>query len=318
MADSITTVHLIRRGRTAASARAHYLRSGQGAREVIARLVEELTAVGSGALDGKLVVRVDGSAAAAAAGTVVVDQSNCTAGDKLLVGVPGVPPVVLTCVATDDEVTAGAGEWSIETATDTAAGASLATAINGHPLLSRYVSAVNTTGSVAITAVHAGSGGNDIAISKKVTTANALTITAMSGGADPGQRPTLTVTFNTDTKALAADDTVSIGAVTFTWKTSGASGESQINYANVDATDATSFAEAVNDHSKLEGLVSAEADSGVVTLTWLGDPRMSQLVSLAKSETNSGAMTLSATAFAPLTTETYGGTEPREFALGAP
>lgn len=318
MADSIVTVHVISRGLTAASDRDRLLRSGQGAREVAEAVRERLTAVASGALSGKLVVRVDGSAAAAASGTAAVTAASCTAGDRLIITVPGYPSYALTCVATDDEVTAGAGEYSIETATDDAVGASIETAINGLAGLNQHVVADNTTGSVAITAIHAGTIGNGITLAKDVTTAGAFTLTQPTGGADSGQRPTATITFNTDTNALAADDTIAIGAVTFTWKNGDASGESQIDYANVDATDAASLVTAVNGHSKLEGLVFAESSGGVVTLTWLGEPRLSQLVTIVKAETNSGAMTLSDAAFAPLTTESYGGTVPREFSLGAP
>lgn len=315
MADAITTLHLIRRGRTAESQVAHLL--GRGARETIAALQNDLAGVASGAHDGKLVVRVDGSAGAVAAGTVVADQSNCTAGDALIITVPGFPAYVLTCVATDAEVTAapGTGLWSIETATDDATGASLEAAINSMPGLMAAVVADNTSGSVAITARVAGSLGNSIGITKDVTTSGALTITAMTGGANPGARPTATATFGT--ADVANDDTISVGGVTFTWK-AAPSGENQLETSATQATAASRFAAGVNAHSKLKGLVSASVDTAIVTLTWLGDPRTAQLISLARTEANAGSVTWSAAAFTPLTTESYGGTAPNVFAMGAP
>lgn len=317
MADSIVTVHVISRGLTAASDRDRFLRSGQGAREVAERLSERLTAAASGALSCKLVVRVDGSAAKAAAGTVVVDQSDCAAGDKLIVAIPGLPPFTLTAVATDAEVTAapGTGLWSIETATDDATGEQLEAAINNMHGLSAHVTAVNTSGSVAITARHAGTVGNGIRFSKVEATPTALTLTQPSGGADSGQRPTATATFGS--ADVANDDTISVGGVTFTWKAAPV-GENQLETSATQATAAARFAAGVNAHSKLQGLVSAAVADAVVTITWLGDPRTAQLIALARAETNSGSVTWSATAITPLTTESYGGTAPRQFPLGAP
>lgn len=313
MADAITTLHMISRGRTAASAAERHLEGG--AREIAARLVEDITGIASGAIPGKFAVRVDGSAAAAAVGTVVVDQSNCTAGDLLLVSIPGIPPVKLTAVADDDDATSGSGNWSIETASDDTTGEQLEACINTHPVLSRYLTAVNTTGSVALTANYAGTGGNAIGLAKDVTTAAALTITAMAGGADAGQRPTGVASFGS--ADVANDDTVSIGSVTFTWK-AAPSGENQIETSTTPATAATRFAAAVNAHSKLEGLVSASVDDDVVTITWLDDPRTGQLVTTSATVANSGSLAWTDTFLTPLTTESYGGTAPREFPLGAP
>lgn len=316
MAEPITTIHLARHGSTVPSAVERFLRPGLGARETIEELRRELSAIASGAAPGSLVVRVDGSAAAAAAGTVVVDQSNCTAGDALIIRVPGYPAFRLVAVADDDDVGASDGTWSIETATDDATGAQLAAAINAHHLLSKFVSAVNTSGSVAITASHAGSGGNDISLTKDVTTSAALAITAMAGGADASERPSLTITCGS--ADVVEDDTVSIGAVTLTWKDAPSGDESEVDVSTTPATAAANLGAAINGHSKLEGLVSASVDGAVVTLTWLGDARSSQLVGVSRAETNSGSVTVSAAAFAPLTTESYGGTAPRQFALGAP
>ena len=313
MADAITTLHLTRRGRTAEAQAAHVL--GRGARETIAALQNDLAGVASGAYDGKLVVRVDGSTGAAATGTVVVESDDTTAGDALIVALPGLPAVSLVAVATSAEVTAGDGTWSLQTATDTAKAQSLRDAINNHHLLGSRLLATESSGTVTITARVAGSLGNSIGITKKVTTAGALTITAMSGGADPGVRPTATATFGT--ADVANDDTISIGGVTFTWKAAPAN-ESQIQTSTTEATAASRFAAAVNAHSKLKGLVNASAPSAVVTVTWLGDPRTAQLVTLARTEANSGSVTWSAAAFAPLTTESYGGTAPNVFAMGAP
>lgn len=315
MADSILTLHLVRRGCTPGSLAEKILGSGgaMGARESFARITEQLAGVASGALEGRAIVRIDGSLQAAASGSVACTYGSSTAGDRLFISIPGMPPFTLTAVA--GTAVAASGQYSLATATDTAVAQSLRDAINAVARLNELVSATESAGTVTITADVVGTAGNDIAMAKSVTTAGALTITAMSGGADAGQRPTATATCGTAN--ITADDTISIGGVTLTWKASAAS-EDEVTLSATEATAATNLGAAINAHTKLQGLVSASVATAVVTVTWLGDPRTAQLVSLARVEVNSGSVTWSAAAFTPLTTESYGGTAPLSFAMGAP
>lgn len=74
-----------------------------------------------------------------------------------------------------------------------------------------------------------------------------------------------TITFS----SIANNDTVTVGTVTFTAKTSGASGATQFNIGGSDTNAGTNFAAAVNAHSTLSPYVSASAASGVTTITSL-------------------------------------------------
>lgn len=61
-------------------------------------------------------------------------------------------------------------------------------------------------------------------------------------------------------------DTLVIGPVTMTYKTSAAN-ESQVTIATTDTTDAAAMVTKINAHSVLSGLVVASNASGVITLT---------------------------------------------------
>lgn len=93
--------------------------------------------------------------------------------------------------------------------------------------------------------------------------------------------------------SIVADDTVVIGNVTLTWKSSAAN-ENQVTIGASDTAAAANLAAAINAHSKLSGLVSASSSSGVCTITYPGADRTAALIGL--SETGSGVV-LSATSF---------------------
>lgn len=312
MADALTSIHLVHRGRDVASVASRYLRSGQSDRDAIGLAIEDLIAVQTGARDGRIELRCDGSSAAAASGTVVCDVSNATAGDKLVIRVPGFPPYVLTAV--NGSPTYADGEVDMSVGTDSLYGDELVSAVSALPGLKDAVSASNASGTVTLTASRAGVTGNAITVVKAVTTAGAWTITAFSGGAEPGSLATGAVTIASTGTNIAADDTVTIGSVTFTWKASP-SGENEVAFVNTTATDAAALAAKINAHSKLQGLVDAEASAGVVTVTFRGDPRSGELVATSRTETNSGSVTWGASALASGSSEAYGA-DPRTFALG--
>lgn len=316
MADTIVcATAILQRGQDPASWEDRLLKDTSARHEAVTNLSAMLEGIANGTLGAKLTVRVDGSTGAAAAGTVVVESDDTAEGDQLLVTIPGFPTVALAAVLTDEEVVTGGGQWSLETATDTAQAQSLRDAINNHPALRKHVVATESSGTVTVTALRAGTGGNNIVLAKDVATAGALTITAMASGADIGDAPDATCTFGSAN--IANDDTIRIGSVLFTWKAS-ASNENEITSSSTEATAAANFLAKVNAHSQLNGLILATADSSaVVRLTWLGDPRSGELIYLVRTETNSGSVTFSAATLGSGSTEAYQAA-PKTYTLGAP
>lgn len=94
--------------------------------------------------------------------------------------------------------------------------------------------------------------------------------------------------------SVAADDTVTIGGVTFTAKASP-SGSVQFSQAGTDTQDAASLAAKINAHSTLSQIVSATSASGVVTVTCRVKGVIGNFITLAST---GGTMTLSASALA--------------------
>lgn len=88
----------------------------------------------------------------------------------------------------------------------------------------------------------------------------------------------------TFTGAPSNDETLSIANVTFTAKTSGASG----NEFNIDGTNntAANLAAAINASSDLSKIVSASAASGVVTLTAHVPGKAGNAIELSESLSN--------------------------------
>lgn len=120
------------------------------------------------------------------------------------------------------------------------------------------------------------------------------------------ERPTSTIAITHAN--VTADDTVSVGGATFTWKAS-ASGEDQVTIgANVTA-DGDNLAAKINAHSKLSGLVSAVNAAGTITITYLCDPRAALNMVLATSDATAHTLTqpnmATATLAAVQTTRTY-------------
>lgn len=107
---------------------------------------------------------------------------------------------------------------------------------------------------------------------------------------------------------VAADDTVTIGAVTLTAKASPAN-ENQFSQAGTDTVDAASLVSKINAHSVLSKVVFASSESGVVTITSLVKGLIGNQIALASSDGTtlavSGAFLAGGTGGATTTAATY-------------
>jgi hypothetical protein len=290
MAGSVFTLTVTEPGIPPA-AMANRLLNTPSAQDTLRAVQNELERIAGGTRGAKYSLVVESSAAAAATGSITCVAASLAAGDKLIWTIPGYKAVVFTVVATDAEVTAapGTGLYSKETATNTAVGDQLVAAIAAHPLVGKYVVGVNTTGTVALTARKLGTAYATIGLNKELATAAGHVITAFSGGANEGKRATATIVL--DQSKLTADDTLRIGATTFTWKAS-ASGESQVTIGASSTAAGDNLVAKINAHSGLAGLMSAVNVTGTVTITWLGAPRTGEQIYMVKSEATPDAMTL--------------------------
>lgn len=269
-----------------------------GTHSAIGRLINLLNAMASGTHPGIVRVRTDDSTGTAASQAATVAQASFTAGDKLVITVPNVQPLVYTAILTGTPVY---GDLTFKAATsDTATAASLAAAINADQRAQR--AGITATASVAVCTISApkGSAGNAILAKKFVTTSGAFSLAnsgAFTGGHDPGVKSVSTLALS---GALTANDTVTIGGVVLTAKASP-SGESEFAATVSAAADGAALVACVNAHSKLKGIVLASGTS-TVTLTFQVGGRMGTLVTVAKS---AAAITLTGANFAPLTTDVY-------------
>ncbi len=278
-----------------------------GRAPVLRELLAIITALAGGQMRGRLRLSIDDSAGVKASGTIACSRSNSAAGDKVAIG-----EVLLTVV--DGAADATLGQFSRDTS-DTAMATSLVAAINAYGPFKNVVgvTATSSTGTVTVTARQAGSPGNGITLKEAAANASAFTLSGstLSGGIDAGARQSVTATFS---GVGTANDTLTIGAVVLTLKAS-AGNEDEVTIGGSATATAAGVAAAINANSKLNGLVSASAASGVVTITLGFGGRLGRLVSIAKSST---AITLSAASFAPSTTETAVTTAPLSYDFGVP
>lgn len=317
MAASVISLHLTTSSLDPTSAaQRHTPAVGISSYDAIERLEHALMAAKSGSMNGKLVVRVDSSAAVAATGDITCVAASLAAGDQLFIKPPGAAAYAFTLVATDAEVTASptTGLYSKQTNTNNAIATSLTSAINNHAGLSRYVTATDATGHVTLTAANGcpGASGNNIVVTKKVATAAGHVITAMSGGVNAGALAVATVVL--DQSKLTADDTLRIGSTTYTWKASAAT-ESQVTIGASSTAAGDNLAAKINAHSTHQGLLVASNASGTVTITCYAPPRVAEQIYMVKTENVSGAMTL--TQMAGPATDSVGGTSPATYSVGA-
>jgi hypothetical protein len=312
MASAVTTVTIVHNTREPVATTVDRLQR-PAANDAMAAVARELDAIAAGTTrGGKVTIAVDATVGTAPAGIVVVDKDHTTAGDQLLITLPSFPTVSLVAVALTATVTASphTGLWSLQTATSDAQGASLASAINNHSLLGKYLSAANSSGTVTITSLRLNTIANGIVLGKKITDSAGLALTAFTGGSRAGSRAVATVVI--DESKLTANDTLQIGKTTFTWKASAAAeGEVTIGVSSTAAGD--NLLAKVIAHSALKGLISGTSVTGTVTLTWLGPPRTGEHVYMVKVENTPSAMTL--TQMATPSTESYG-SQPVTYTMG--
>jgi hypothetical protein len=111
--------------------------------------------------------------------------------------------------------------------------------------------------------------------------------------------PTITITYAN----ITAGETIVIGNVTLTWAASAAN-ENEVTIGANLAADTTNLTSAINVHSKLKGMFTASGvtATGVVTVTYCGDPRLGYHIGL--SETGD-AVAVSGSNFALDTTDVY-------------
>jgi hypothetical protein len=319
MADSLLNLTIgLLEAPASVSERALFASADYHSSEGRARLVRELA--GLIAHDSRVRARVDSVTRGAAEGSVAIDISDGTVGDKLRIHIPGEPVQEISIGATAD-ASAAAGILDASAASDTASGAELVAIVEANRVLSRYLTASNASGTVTLTAKEPGSWADGITMVKEVTTGGVFTLTQFSGGDDVLAKPSMTVTFGAPD--IAADDTISIGARVYTWVAS-ASADGQITLSTTPATAATNFADAVNADTNLTGICSATRDGAVVTLTFDGDPRLAQHIGVDYTETNAGSVVLGGETTGGATSETptlgttvTGSSTSRSFGAGA-
>jgi hypothetical protein len=113
--------------------------------------------------------------------------------------------------------------------------------------------------------------------------------------------------------ALTADDTIVIGPVTLTWKAAAAN-ENEITIGGDDAESAAALAAAINAHTDLGGMVTAESDGvDVVTITGALPGNLCRY-GISRTETNATAMVLSAAVLGGVTSAVE--STPRSYSRG--
>jgi hypothetical protein len=272
-------------------------------RVILQRLINLIAAIFAGGARTRLRIGVDDSIGVQATATITCTQATCTAGDKIWID-----GIALTAVASGPDVTLG--QYSIQTS-DAAVATSIGAAINGYaPFRGRYTAGVGSN-VVTVTRFEAGTPGNAVRIFKDLTNPAGLTLSGatFTGGRDPGDKQSLTAALS---GVIANNETVTIGSVVLTGKSSAPSGESQFLCAVSAASDGAALVACINAHSKLRGLLLASGTSTPL-LQLLEGGRYGALISVSKVCTN---MTLSASSFAPTTTETFAAA-PVEVAFGA-
>ena len=190
-------------------------------------------------------------------GTIVVATGNMTSGDTVTIN-----SVVLTAETTP---TTGV-QFKVGSAAATTA-QNLCNCINNNQIAigatATFANGPSTSSTITVTALAAGTAGN-LTWSQSGSNVTLTPASALSGGANGPVAATSTWTFSST--GPTNNETCTVANVTFTAKTSGATGN-QFNISATPATVAANFAAAINGSTSLKGAVTASASSGVVTLT---------------------------------------------------
>jgi hypothetical protein len=256
----------------------------------------------------KLRVRTDSCVATQASLTLAVTQANIAVGETLTIVVPGWGGYKIAAVTSGADVTLG---QFVSQTSNAVTATNMAAAVNGMLGLKDLVSATTDSGNLILTARLYGTAGNSYTAIDGTT--NGLTPAggSFASGVDASGQVTATiacVVANTD-----ADDTVSIGATTFTAKASGASGDNQFNLGASNTAMADNLVAKINAHPNLLGIVSGVAVTGTITLTFACDPRAARHIVLQTSDAD-GLVITQATISRTLTNTVA----TRTYSLGAP
>jgi hypothetical protein len=246
--------------------------------KVMNRLWRFFSAVAGRLKQASVQVRVDAVTDYAARITLAITQANIAADEFFDVIIPGKGVFHLVAVSATPDVTQG--EFVSETSNAQTA-TNMAAAVNGMEGLKEYVTATTDSGNLILTAKHPGAIGNKYVVVDG--TVNGISGEGnFAGGLDADARVTAAigcVLANTD-----ADDSVSIGGVSFVAKASGASGDEEFNLGASNVAMADNLVAKINAHPKLVGIVSGVAASGTITLTYYCGPREALLIRLATSD----------------------------------
>lgn len=271
-----------------------------------ARLSELFASMASGVRPGKVKVRTDSVTGVRASLTMTCTGTNIAAAEYLDVVIPNVRAYRLTAVSSG----AASGDGTFNTsATAATVATNIATAINTLPGLKDYVLASTSTADLILTAKEYGSVGNTIVAIDGTVNGLSPAGGSLAGGKDSSTVVTATigcVLANTD-----ADDTVSIGATTFTAKASGATGDNQFNLGASNTAMGDNLVAKINAHPDLLGLVSGIAATGTITLTYAVSPRIALHMRLATSDADGLVITQPSS-----TTTITNTTATRTYALG--
>lgn len=207
-------------------------------------------------------LRVDSATPSTDTWTIACTQADAGAGDD--VQVKGLASAAgqkaqLSVVASGADSASGT---FLAGADDTATGANLAAVINNYPPTARELTATAASGTVTITANESG----NTPISLATTDASAFAITQTVTGADVLQEQEAVTATITDASIVNSTDALTIGNVTLTYVAS-ASSEDEITNGASNTASAANMATAINAHSKLKGLVTANAAAAVCTIT---------------------------------------------------
>ena len=190
-------------------------------------------------------------------GTIVVATGNMSDADTITIN-----SVVLTAKTTPTT----ALQFKIGSAARTTA-QNLCNCINNNQIAigatATYANSAASGGTVTVTSLANGTAGN-LTWSQSGSNVTLTPASALSGGANGPVSATSTWTFAST--GPTNTQTCTVANITFTAVTSGATGN-QFNISSTPATVAANFAAAINGSTNLKGICTANAVSGVVTLT---------------------------------------------------
>lgn len=247
--------------------------------EAINAIADDLRAIAGGLKSAKVRCAVYKTTEAQASLALTLTQTAIAVDEYIDIAFPSGEKVRLTAKSTESIPDLQFARIT----SDTAVASSLKAVINGNSRLNTRISADSSAGVLTITAKEPGTVGNNIVVIDGTVNGMSPAGGNLAGGLDASQRTTGTMTLTFAN--ITANDTISIGNLTFTYKASAVT-ESEITIGADLAAVTTNTAAKINAHSSLAGWVSASGNTstGVVTVTFLGDPRATAQIKFATSD----------------------------------